>query len=229
MVESRDGKTSLRRPATAPNVLNSKALYFALALGAEEGTKLHQTVLGDQSPDGSWSAWPETRPPIFGGSDGTMTTLAVLSLLPRSECDPAAKAAADVGVEWLDRREVDDDPEAIAMRLVLWTRLGRESSPLIERIKDRQREYGGWSQTDEMASDAWATGQALYALAQAGVRSDDPAIQRGRRFLATTQREDGSWSMTSRPISPGGSGSSNLVPITGAGTAWAVIGLARSN
>lgn len=227
IVESGDGKTSLPRPATAPNALNSKALYFALSANVQ-GTKLHQTVLADQNADGSWSAWPETRPPIFGGTDRSMTTLALLAILPMAESDPAAKAAVDKGVEWLDTQEIDDDPQALAMRLVLWSRLGREAAPLVKQIKERQRDDGGWGQTDEMASDAWATGQALYALAHA-MPSNDPAIQRGRRFLVTTQRDDGSWLMTSRPISPSGAGSSNLVPITGAGSAWAVIGLACSN
>jgi hypothetical protein len=49
---------------------------------------------------------------------------------------------------------------------VLWNRLGRpaeEWEPLIQRIKDRQNSDGGWSQTKDMASDAWASGQALYA------------------------------------------------------------------
>jgi hypothetical protein len=43
-----------------------------------------------------------------------------------------------------------------------------------------------------------------------------------------TQRDDGSWPMTSRPVKPGGDGSNSLIPITGAGSAWAVLGLARS-
>jgi hypothetical protein len=86
----------------------------------------------------------------------------------------------------------------------------------------------GWSQAADMSSDAWATGQALYALSVAGVGSDDAAIARGHAFLVHTQREDGSWPMTSRPIPPDGKGATSLVPITGAGSAWAVLGLARS-
>ena len=87
---------------------------------------------------------------------------------------------------------------------------------------------GGWSQAKDMASDAWATGQALYALASAGLKADDPAIARGQAFLVKSQREDGSWPMTSRPTKPGGEGAKNLVPIIGAGSAWAVLGLVRS-
>jgi hypothetical protein len=34
--------------------------------------------------------------------------------------------------------------------------------------------------------------------------------------------------MESRPTKPGAKGASNLIPITGAGAAWAVLGLVRS-
>jgi hypothetical protein len=79
-----------------------------------------------------------------------------------------------------------------------------------------------------MASNAWATGQALYALAHAGIQPDEPVIARGHVFLTRTQRDDGSWPMTLRPVRPGGGGSKSLIPITGAGSAWAVLGLVRS-
>jgi hypothetical protein len=55
-----------------------------------------------------------------------------------------------------------------------------------------------------------------------------PVIARGQDFLIKTQREDGSWPMTSRPTKLGGEGSKSLIPITGAGSAWAVLGLVRS-
>jgi hypothetical protein len=131
--------------------------------------------------------------------------------------------------------KTDDDPQSIALRLVLWNRLGRpieEWEPLIRRILDRQNADGGWSQTNDMVSDAWASGQTLYALAHAGLKSNEASneasIVRGQAFLVTTQRADGAWPMTSRPTAPGDPGSTSLIPITGAGSAWAVLGLVRS-
>ena len=79
-----------------------------------------------------------------------------------------------------------------------------------------------------MPSDAWATGQTLYALAHAGAQRDEPVITRAREFLLKSQRDDGSWPMTSRPAKPSGEGSKSLIPITGAGSAWAVLGLVKS-
>jgi hypothetical protein len=241
VAESGDGKFGLPRPASAPKAASPKAVYFALALGtdpkpdavSQKGLKLLlKTVEAEQTENGSWSAWPETRPPIFGNSDESLTALATLAVLPAAASgDKAAKAARDKGAKWLAESKTDDDPQSIALRLVLWKRLGRpaeEWQPLARRIKDRQNADGGWSQAKGMASDAWATGQALYALAHAGIKPDEAAIARGHAFLIKTQRADGSWPMTSRPTTPGGKGSTSLIPITGAGSAWAVLGLVRS-
>jgi hypothetical protein len=242
VAESGDGKTGVPRPEGIPKALNTKAVYFALALGAnthsdavsEEGMKLLlKTVEGDQTEDGSWKSWPETRPPIFGNSDESMTALATLALMPAGPIGgDSAKAARDKGSKWLAETKTDDDPQSVAMRLVLWQRLGRaagELEPLVQRIRERQNTDGGWSQANDMASDAWATGQALYALAGAGLKPADSAVQRARDFLIKTQRDDGSWPMTSRPLKAGGEGSKSLIPITCAGSAWAVLGLVRSH
>jgi hypothetical protein len=241
VAESGDGKFGLARPASAPRAASPKAVYFALALGvdpkpdevSQRGLKLLlKTVAAEQTENGSWSTWPETRPPIFGSSDESLTLLATLAVLPAAASgDDSAKAVRDKAIRWLAETRTDDDPQSIALRLVLWNRLGRppeEAQPLVQRIEERQNEDGGWSQTKDMASDAWATGQALYALAHAGVKSDEPVITRAHAFLIKTQRTDGSWPMTSRPVKPGGEGSKSLIPITGAGGAWAVLGMVRS-
>jgi Squalene-hopene cyclase C-terminal domain len=239
VAESGDGKTSLPRPEAAPRAVNAKAVWLALGLGADpkpdaklkEGIKLLlETVKSDQAENGSWSWWPETRPPIFGSSDESMTALATLALTMADQSDESAKAARDKGVDWLKTATSEDDTQSIAIRLVLLRRAERpvdQWEPLIDRIKGRQNADGGWSQASGMPSDAWATGQALYALAHAEIGADDPIIQRARAFLIETQLDDGSWPMTSRPVKPGGEGSRSLIPITAAGSAWAVLGLVR--
>lgn len=241
MAGAGDGKFNFERPAGKPNALSTKALYFSLALAqnpaidavSDDGTKLLLgTVKAEQTADGSWSAWPEVRPPVFPPSDDCATAIGVLAMLPAAAAgDTEAVAARDKGIAWLESHPADDDPQSLATRVILWQRLDRaedESQPWVDQIRARQNEDGGWSQAADMSSDAWATGQALYALAVAGAAADDPAVARGHAFLVTTQRDDGSWLMTSRPMTPGGEGAKNLVPITGAGAAWAVLGLVRS-
>jgi hypothetical protein len=86
-----------------------------------------------------------------------------------------------------------------------------------------------------MESDAYATGQALYALRQScALPTDSPAYRRGVAFLLSTQRPDGAWLVRTRLHSP-----SQISPpffdsgfpggreqyASFAGSAWAVLGL----
>src|SRR5262245_57527410 len=79
--------------------------------------------------------------------------------------------------------------------------IGKAANALIAQ----QRADGGWSQIASLSSDAYATGQALTALAQSGaLKPTDPIYERGVRFLLDTQRSDGSSYVHSRviPIKP---------------------------
>jgi hypothetical protein len=241
VAESGSGKTGVPRPEGIPKALNMKAVLFALALNADPRPDeisqrgldlLLQTVKEDQNEDGVWHSWPDTRPPIFGHSDETATALATLALLPQAAAgDEGAIEARDKGLKWLAERETSGDHQAVCVRLILLQRAGRPSEelqPLVKRLLESQREDGGWGQIPDMTCDAHATGQALYALSLAGIKPTNPALERGRQFLVKTQREDGGWAMTSRPCPPSNKGANNLIPITGAGSSWAVLGLVRS-
>lgn len=62
-----------------------------------------------------------------------------------------------------------------------------------------QHADGGWGQNPNLPSDAYATGQTLYALYHAAdVSISDAAFERGLRYLLATQFEDGSWHVKSR-------------------------------
>lgn len=98
-------------------------------------------------------------------------------------------------------------------------------SMLVTRLLSLQRSDGGWSQTSDRDSDAFATGQTLAALNRAGFVGDDLAIRRAIAFLVNTQQPDGTWPMFSRPNPETGKPAELLNPITYAATAWAVIGL----
>ena len=126
--------------------------------------------------------------------------------------------------------ERQDDP-TLSGSLRLWRRLGlpaTEWEPLVQQLRGAQNADGGWSQIKKAKSDAYASGQALYALAEVGVKPDDEAVRKAQSFLAKTQRADGAWAMASRAILSSGKPATNLEPITHAGSAWAVMGLVRS-
>ncbi len=68
-------------------------------------------------------------------------------------------------------------------------------------LLSEQRADGGWSQIPTLASDAYATGEALVALRESGaLKPMDPGYQRGVEFLMSTQLEDGSWYVQTRAV-----------------------------
>jgi squalene cyclase len=116
--------------------------------------------------------------------------------------------------------------------LLLATRSGKPRETVqttIEELLALERADGGWSQTvPEPKSDAFATGQTLYALSLAGYTAERDEIKRGIDFLVATQAPDGSWPMISRSTPNGEPGSATLLtPITCAATSWATLGLSR--
>jgi squalene-hopene/tetraprenyl-beta-curcumene cyclase len=219
--------------------LNEAPLLLALGVEAGGATatpdglkKLLSSVLADQDKDGSWKLSYEFRP--IGSSPEVLTTLALLALSAPNAPDMGeeGKTARERGLEWLRNARRDEELQAAALRLILWRRLGlpaREWEPLVKKLRGAQNSDGGFSQVPKAKSDAYATGQALYALAEAGVTPADEAVRKAQSFLAKTQREDGSWPMVSRAIMRDGKPPKNLEPITHAGSAWAVMGLVRSS
>jgi ankyrin repeat protein len=97
-----------------------------------------------------------------------------------------------------------------------------------------QRKDGGWAQLSTLASDAYATGQALVSLKQVGLLApSDEAYQRGVQFLIASQLEDGSWYVRSRanPAQPYFDSDFPHGPdqfISAAATNWAVMALASA-
>ena len=103
--------------------------------------------------------------------------------------------------------------------------------PLAKTLLAEQHADGGWSQLAGTRSDAYATGQAMYALRiGAALAGADPAIERGRRFLLETQLENGTWHVRRRafPFQPtmnSGFPHGRDSWISAAATSWAVMAL----
>ena len=160
-----------------------------------------------QSPDGRWRILAN-RPPIES-SDIQVTALSMRALqvyapkTRRSEFDRAIAAAAT----WLRNApaRVTED-HAFKLLGLRWSNAPASTIQSAARalIAD-QRADGGWSQLPTMQSDAYATGQALYALVESGaLATSDAAYERGVAFLLKTQLADGSWFVRTRaiPIQP---------------------------
>ena len=64
-----------------------------------------------------------------------------------------------------------------------------------------QHDDGGWAQEPAMASDAYATGQALHALRVSGMPASHEAHRSGTAYLLRTQQQDGTWFVRTRGFS----------------------------
>jgi len=167
---------------------------------ASEATAAMAMVLArQQAPDGSWT-FSLPRAPMQS-SFFTFTALAVKAI---NEYAPkTAEVAERVGKakDWLLKTEPKSSEDRAARLLGLaW--VGGDANSVVAPIVADQRPDGGWSQSPNTQSDAYATGQALYALHVGGkMPVTDPVYQRGVRFLLRTQDSDGSWFVSKRAIS----------------------------
>jgi ankyrin repeat protein len=161
-------------------------------------------IAATQQPEGNWHLGAVARPPMEDG-DFTRTALAIrfLDAYGTPGRRPETKARIEKAKRWLLHAEpvTCEDRD---MRLVGVAAAGGDPNALItmaRSILEHQRPDGGWAQRDELASDAYATGMTLWALAEVGAASpSDDAYQRGVKFLLSTQRPDGSWFVASRAV-----------------------------
>jgi squalene-hopene/tetraprenyl-beta-curcumene cyclase len=235
-----------RDPRPGWKMVSTPAVYLAVmalavpkqeAVSADELKGIAGHLLRHQEADGSWawsSAPAKNRPPPVFESDEVVTLLADVALGPHVPPDPMekspARASRDNAAAWLGKNKPTGTTQAAALRLFRDVRAGKPAKEVesgIDRLLSRQNKDGGWGQGSGLPSDAYATGQALYFLSLAGVNGGRAEVQRAVAFLVAAQKEDGSWPMVSR-AHPGEKPSTNPVPITHFGSAWATLGLMRS-
>jgi cytochrome c5 len=216
--------------------------YEAFALAAEKvpaggsGTDAivhHLAVI--QAADGRWyNNLP--RPPLQS-SDVAATALAIQALATfgwdarRVEFTAAVERAK----KWLWTVQAETNEEAVYQLLGLhWAGEQPEKlAGLTKALVDRQRDDGGWAQLPTLGSDAYATGQALYALNRASqMDSKDRVWQQGVRFLLGSQFDDGSWHASRRafpfqPTMPSGFPHGRDSWLSASATSWAVMALTQ--
>ena len=188
-----------------------------------------------QHPDGHWSR-NIPRPPIQA-SDITATASAVH--LIKSHGIPARRQELESSVQrardWLTKAHAETNEERVHQLLGLaWAGAKSETlKPFADALIQQQRADGGWGQLAGLESDAYATGQSLFALLEGGkIPPNDPSVRRGLEFLLRTQLADGTWRVRSRthPFQPpmdSGFPHGRDGWISAAGTSWAVMALAH--
>jgi Ankyrin repeats (3 copies) len=187
-----------------------------------------------QHAAGNWHVGDASRSPVQEGDIArTARCLHALAVY----APPARQAEFAQRVErargWMEEaRPATNDDFAMRLAGLKWTGAGREKVDAAARaLVARQLADGGWAQNAHLASDAFATGESLWALAESGAMgAADPVYGRGVRFLMDSQWPDGSWYVRSRapkfqPYFQSGFPFDHDQWVSSAGTGWAVLGL----
>jgi hypothetical protein len=215
---------------------------YALASMAEEHTPASMVTdsvvvctAGRQSPDGAFRV-TDVRPPL-SGNEIVYTALTIRGLVAyappalRSEMQRRSGLARSF---LLTAQPHDTQDHAFKLLGLVWTNAAHEDIAVESaQLLALQRADGGWSQTPLMKTDAYATGQALYALRLAGTAPSTAPYKAGAQYLLRTQQVDGSWFVPTRgfgfqPFAEYGFPHGRSQFLSAAATSWAVIALAET-
>ncbi len=192
-------------------------------------------VAGKQAADGRWPSLSH-RPPLED-SEVAVTALAIRALEAYGAAGRADETRRRIAraSAWLEAAPVRTNEDRTFRLLGLsWSGApAAATSGAAGALRSAQRFDGGWAQLETRGSDAYATGQALVALNQAGgVPGTDPLYGRGIAYLLRTQRPDGTWRVDTRRRGEGLPYFETGFPhgedqfISYAASAWATIALA---
>jgi ankyrin repeat protein len=203
--------------------------------GALTDALVHYLVL-HQHQDGRWPT--EAYRPPEDGSAFLFTALAVRGLqayAPRGRGREIADRVARAGRWLLDAQPGETVDSAFQLLGLKWA--GAPAADVEKAagvLLRQQREDGGWAQLPALRSDAYATGQVLFALHEAGgLPADAPAYRRGVEFLLRNQLADGSWFVPTRcfpalEFSTSGFPHGRSQFISAAATCWALLALVQT-
>ena len=189
-----------------------------------------------QSAEGNWPAFESRRPPMNSGMYQT-AALAIFALQHYGRAEDkadTARAVARAGA-WLEAAHpATTQDRAFRLMGLAWSNAGAAAIRAAAKgLAGMQRPDGGWSQLPTMGSDAYATGQVLYALHAGNMAASHAVYQRGVKYLLRSQAADGSWHVASRsiwvqPYFESGFPYTHDQWISAAGTGWAVMALSST-
>lgn len=218
-------------------------LTYGLLMLAESGVGPDSTtdvavksLLSLQRSDGSW-LFTDTRPPQADNSRIHFTAMAIRGL--DAYTPPGLRQDVKPRIERARRflraaTPTSTQDEAFKLMGLVWSVAPAADIAIQQkRLLALQRPNGGWAQSGTMAPDAYATGQALYALRVGGVSSASGAYRNGIAYLLRTQLDDGTWFVRSRafgfqPYFESGFPHGRDQFISASATAWAAIALAHA-
>ena len=176
----------------------------AARLPADLTTAVYARRLASWQRDGHWVT-SDLRPP-HSSSMFTATASAVRAIglyMPaelraeRDECFLRAR-------RWLvATRPVSTEDASFRLMGLIWAGATTDEIGAARRdLLALRTPAGSWPQLSGYQADAYSTGEALYALHEAGVPVTDRVWSAGVKFLLSTQAADGTWRVHTRMISP---------------------------
>jgi ankyrin repeat protein len=154
--------------------------------------------------DGHWIT-SNFRPPHSSSLFMTTATAvrAIRSYMP-DELSAERDASIRKAREWLfDNRPASTEDAAFRVMGLVWAGASHDEITAATRdLSGLQRPNSGWAELAGYEPDAYSTGEALFALHEAGIPASDSGWNRGARFLTSSQAQDGTWHVRTRMLSP---------------------------
>ena len=160
-----------------------------------------------QLADGSWRTTSYRPPEEYGPFTTTAVVLRAIKLYPIPGRREEFRDRIAHAKRWLLTEKASSQEER-SMQLNALADAGASASelaPFVRALKAEQNRDGSWSLLPGIAGEAYATGEALYALHVSGkVPTTDAIYQLGVQWLLRNQLADGSWFMPTRavPVQP---------------------------
>jgi len=154
--------------------------------------------------DGHWVT-SDFRPPHSSSVfTATATAVRAIQLYMPDEMRAERDAAIHSARQWLlENRPVSAEDAAFRLMGLVWAEASSEELAAGKRdLTAMQKPNGGWPQLPGYEADAYSTGEALFALHEAGVAATDSVWTKGLNFLISSQAQDGTWRVHTRMISP---------------------------
>jgi ankyrin repeat protein len=154
--------------------------------------------------DGHWVT-SDFRPPHSSSFFMTTATAvrAIRFYMP-DELSAERNASIRSARQWLfENRPASAEDAAFRVMGLVWAEASSDEIAAAARdLSSMQKPGGGWPQLAGYEPDAYSTGEALFALHEAGVEASDAVWSKGAKFLISAQAQDGTWRVHTRMVSP---------------------------
>ena len=162
----------------------------------ETTTAVTHYLVEYQKDKNRWSAGSKRLPSAGSVFTATYVALRALSHYGTGEQTHGIKSRREAVSKWVLETEPRDTEDGV-FRLRSLPYIGADEVAVrkaVDALLASQHANGGWSQTNKMPPDAYATGTVLVALQEVGrLSANHPAVVSAGRYLIDSQLADGTW------------------------------------